>query len=227
MVIKIIFKLLDMFMISKLEILRYRNKDFETIYFRLQMWLKKAVSRLGYKIEVNGLENLQNHDVIYFVSNHQGILDPAVIIATCPYPMTFISKDSNGNIPIIKDWINILEVILFDRDDRASSIKMLREVSRQLENKRNILVFPEGTRSKSYNMNSFKDGALQPAYSSKATIIPITVNNTFALEKNDKTKDTVSIMYGKPIPYPQYHDLTRAQLTTKIQDEISKHIVKE
>lgn len=76
-------------------------------------------------------------------------------------------------MPIFGRWARNIGTIHFDRESREGNVHMLREAARELKQKKNLLVFPEGTRSKGDTMNEFKAGALLPAYLSKATIVPV------------------------------------------------------
>lgn len=81
-------------------------------------------------------------------------------------------------MPIFGRWARNIGTIHFDRESREGNVHMLREAARELKQKKNLLVFPEGTRSKGDTMNEFKAGALLPAYLSKATIVPVALKKS-------------------------------------------------
>ncbi len=194
---------------------QYKKKSFERKYIRLQRWCKFGLSWFGLKLNVKGLENIPLHQPIFLVSNHQGTTDPLLVIASFPYPMSFVSKVQNKSFPGIGLWGSLIEVIFFDRDTKEGNIFMLREAARYLKNKRNLLVFPEGTRSRSDSVSEFKPGALQPAMMTKSTILPVTLNQSYALDVKEKIKH-VSITYHKPIEFEAYQGMS--------YDDLSLHI---
>lgn len=61
---------------------------------------------------------------------------------------------------------------------------MLREVTRRLKKGDNILIFPEGTRSKSSKVNEFKQGSTIPAQLSKDKIVPIAIDNSYSFSNS-------------------------------------------
>ena len=204
----------------------FRNDalPFEQRYASTQKWSKRILKALGYRLHVKGSRSLEKAEKIYFVSNHQGTLDPALICASCPIPLSFVSKSKNEKIPILGHWARNIECIHFDKDTREGNIHMLREVLRYLKKNRNILIFPEGTRSKCDAMNPFMDKALQPAIIAKATIVPITLNYAYCLDnKNFKGKD-LYIAYGNPIEYNEYKDLSLEQVSQMVQRKIQQEI---
>ena len=150
-----------------------RKKDQLEAQVRLEKWSRFILKYLGYDLSVKGIETIPKGETIYFVSNHQGTLDPALVLASCPVHLAFISKKENETMPIFGRWARNIGTIHFDRESREGNVHMLREAARELKQKKNLLVFPEGTRSKGDTMNEFKAGALLPAYLSKATIVPV------------------------------------------------------
>lgn len=161
---------------------------------------------------------------VLFVSNHQGTIDPLVIVAALEKPTTFISKQENKKIPIISTWASLLDLIYFDRDDQASAIKMLRESTRWLKSGKSVLVFPEGTRSKSKKVNEFHEASLKPAYLAKASIVPITLHNVYEDFNNIKSKKPYHITIGKLQTYEIYKDKNLEELAKELQQEIEMTI---
>lgn len=202
-----------------------RKKPMEVRYLTLQKWSKFIIRYLGFNLSVEGIDNLNFEGPILFVSNHQGTLDPALIIATVPKPMSFISKKENEKFLVFGTWAITINVIFFDRDTREGNIHMLRETVRRLKLKERLLIFPEGTRSRGDKMNPFKAGALQPAYLTKATIIPITLNNSYSLiDKKTKNKN-LKIIFGKPKRYEDYKKFSYEELSKILFSEIEKNII--
>lgn len=204
-----------------------RNQKRGTIksYYILQKWSNFTLSYLGYTLKVNGVENIPQEEAIFFVCNHQGTLDPALVVASSPVPMAFISKKENEKMPIFGRCATNLGTIHFDRESREGNVHMLRESARMLKSKKSLLIFPEGTRSKGDQMNEFKVGSLQPAYLSKATLVPVTLNNAYCIDdKKDKNK-VLTITYGEAIPYEQYKQYKHDEMTKIMYDKVKSNII--
>lgn len=161
---------------------------------------------------------------VLFVSNHQGTIDPLVIVAALEKPTTFISKQENKKIPIISTWASLLDLIYFDRDDQASAIKMLRESTRWLKSGKSVLIFPEGTRSKSNIVNEFHEASLKPAYLAKATIVPITLCNVYLDFNNIKTNTPYQIRIGTPIFFEEYKNIELKELSEQVRKIIIENM---
>lgn len=201
----------------------FKNKTTAIKYKRLQMWCRFALSFLGLKLTVHGKEFLLQDESVLLVSNHQGTIDPLLIIASFDQPLTFVSKSSNRKLLGIGKWGELIDIIYFDRDKKESNIYMLRQASRMIKDHRSVLIFPEGTRSKSDTLNDFKAGALQPAYLSKSPIMFVTLNQAYAIDTKAKINE-VSITYHPAMSYSEYskvdiHDLAK-QAQLQIQSKI-------
>ena len=125
---------------------RASMEAWEENYRRLQNYSRKAIKALGFELVSEGTQHLPKQGPILFVSNHQGTLDPAPLVASCPLPFGFISKKENETIPLLGRWAQLIGTIHFDRETREGNVHMLRESARRLKQGKNLLIFPKGTR---------------------------------------------------------------------------------
>lgn len=179
---------------SYLDAIRVRNKSLDIRYQHAQHWSNKILKSLGYQLEVINLVELS--DPMYLVCNHQSTFDPVMVVASYPYNLTFVSKEENKKIPIISKWANNLELIYFNRKTREGNISMLRQATQKLKNNHSVLIFPEGTRSKSKVLGTLKPGALQPAKLAKQPICVVTLINSYEFNKKNSSNKTLKIVYG-------------------------------
>lgn len=126
--------------------------------------------------------------------------------------------------PIVKRWSELIELIYFDRNSRSSNIKMLRQASDTLKNKHSVLIFPEGTRSKSSVMNEFKAGALQPAKLANRPILVVTLINSFEFNLKESSKKTFKIVYGPVISPDIFQEKSLQEVSDFIQKEIKNNL---
>lgn len=200
-----------------------RYHSFEKRYGAARKCSRRFLKVVDTKLECN--EFVYPKGPILFVSNHQGTIDPLLLIAAINKPMTFISKQENKKIPIINSWARVLGLIYFDRNEQSSAIKMLRETTRWLKDGNSILVFPEGTRSKSKHVYEFHEASLKPAYLAQATIVPITLHNAYTNFENMKHKIPYKITIGKARTYQSYCNQDLKLLANELKQEIEKNIL--
>lgn len=202
-----------------------RKYDKFKIHNTLKKWCRCIISILNYKLIIEGNEYLNIKESIYFVSNHQGTFDPAIIVGASDVPISFISKRQNEKLPLIGSWSKSIRNIHFDRDSREDNIHMLRDSARRLKAGDNILIFPEGTRSKSSNLNEFKVGSIQPAYLAKATIVPIVLNNSYAFDEKNPKSNIMRVKFLKPIRHEEYKTYSQEEICKLLHDLIKGEII--
>lgn len=204
--------------------LHCRKENFAKRYEHLHTWCVKALQAFHIELEVIEETPLPKDVPIFFVSNHQGTADPLIIVAAINTPMTFVSKVENQRIPILASWSKTIELIYFDRKDTNSAVHMLRESARYLKRKQNLLIFPEGTRSKGREMLPFKSGAIKPAYLGKACIVPVTQIHSYDFNKSVRKKAKIQVILGKPIPYEEYRHKDMEELSAELQGILQQNL---
>lgn len=154
------------------------------VYKVVSTWAYKRMKASGSAVTVNGLENLPESDKqhnILFVSNHQSNFDIILLLYYLPVKKGFIAKKELGNIPMLSDWMRRINCLFMDRNDMKQSTQTIIEGIKLLKNNYNMVIFPEGTRSKGGAHSHFKAGSFKLATKAKATIIPLTIDGTAAV----------------------------------------------
>ena len=140
-------------------------------------WAKYVLKISGVNVSVSGLSNIPNETVI-FVCNHQSFFDIPVLLANLDKPYGLLSKDGVKKIPFINKWMEELNCVFVDRNNAKDAIKSLSFVGDNLDNGYSMIIFPEGTRSKTSNLLKFRSGAFRLAVSKKVSIVPIALNGS-------------------------------------------------
>jgi len=204
--------------------LQSRKESFATRFFIVKKWANLFNKMAGIQVETIGLDNVPENQTVYFVSNHQGSLDPFLLLDKIPTPVTMVSKESNAKIPVLGSWMKTLEMITLDRSNLRGALQMVKDVAAKLKNGTSVVIFPEGTRSKCSTMGEFKAGALKPAYMALCAIIPVTLVNSFAIDAKGKQDMHVKVIFDQPIPYEAFQDLTTVELAEQIKAIIQNNL---
>ncbi|MFA5698363.1 MAG: lysophospholipid acyltransferase family protein [Sphaerochaeta sp.] len=133
---------------------------------------------LGVKLHVTGWENLPDpQDGICYMGNHQSMLDIAAFVGPAKLWGSIMAKIEVKKIPIINLWCTAMQIIYIDRKSPHDSIKAIFAGVEHLKNGGNLLIFPEGTRSKDGKLLEMKQGSIKLATRSRATIVPFAIKN--------------------------------------------------
>jgi 1-acyl-sn-glycerol-3-phosphate acyltransferase len=111
------------------------------------------------------------------VANHESYAD-VFLISCFPWEMKWLSKDTMFKIPFMGWMMRMAGDIKLVRGNRDSAADAILQCRDRLSKKVSVMIFPEGTRSRSWEMLPFKDGAFRLAIESGAPILPIAVVGT-------------------------------------------------
>ena len=111
------------------------------------------------------------------VSNHESVAD-IFLLSHLPWEMKWLSKDSIFRIPVMGWMMRMAGDISVRRTERSSRVEALEQCRDRLERRVSVMIFPEGTRSKTGELLPFKDGAFRVAIEAGAPILPIAVAGT-------------------------------------------------
>lgn len=111
------------------------------------------------------------------VSNHESLAD-ILIIGTLPFEMKWMSKASNFRIPFIGWMMRMAGDVSVDRGKADSRTNAYEETRAWIERGASVMIFPEGTRSRTSEMLPFRSGAFRLAVQTGRPIQPIVVSGT-------------------------------------------------
>lgn len=177
----------------------------------------KLLFKLYFRFSYKGLENLPKEGPFILAPNHQSYLDGMFVM--CPMPNKtilktyFYAKASHVTNPYAKWMASIHNVILMEPTNLKTSIQRLSEV---LKCSKNIMIFPEGTRTEDGKVAEFKKMFAIMSKELKVPIVPVCISGAYeAMPKHSKfpRPHKVEVSYLKPI-YPSdgydYESLTDA-----------------
>jgi 1-acyl-sn-glycerol-3-phosphate acyltransferase len=119
------------------------------------------------------------------VSNHESFTD-ILLISHLPWEMKWLSKAELFRIPIMGWMMWLVGDIPVKRGFGPSALEAMARCRKALDNRVSVMIFPEGTRSRTSELLPFKDGAFRLAIEAGVPILPLAVSGTAtALRKHD------------------------------------------
>ncbi|ASK61100.1 1-acyl-sn-glycerol-3-phosphate acyltransferase [Virgibacillus phasianinus] len=211
------------------KLFKKNTKEAEKALFEAPKLVSTRVIKLtGTDVHVSGREKLPDESVL-FVANHQGLFDILALIGYTGKPLGFIAKKEIEKVPIISTWMELMHGVFIDRSDRRQSVRAINQGIKNLKNGHSLVVFPEGTRSRKSNLNTFKSGSLRLATKANVPIVPIAINGTYQMleEGNGRVKgSTITMEILDPI-YPEvYQEKKHSELAEQLQSAIEKSLQK-
>src|SRR4051812_2440136 len=119
------------------------------------------------------------------VSNHESFAD-ILLISHLPWEMKWLSKAELFRIPIMGWMMWLVGDIPVKRGFGPSAVEAMERCREALSHRVSVMIFPEGTRSRTAELLPFKDGAFRLAIEAGVPILPLAVSGTRnALPKHD------------------------------------------
>ena len=162
------------------------------------------------------------------VCNHQSFVD-MLLLSQLPWEMKWMSKESLFKVPVAGWMMRMAGDIEIERGDARSALRALRECQRKLEMKVSVMMFPEGTRSRSGELAEFKDGAFKLAIDAGVEVLPIVLNGTYnALTPNSWTFNKVraDLKVLAPIDTSSYSRREASLLRQHVQGVMAEELAK-
>ncbi len=161
-------------------------------------WAKNTIKYSELQVEVIGKENLIQETCVY-VANHQSELDIPLIMANINKITAAVGKKELKKWPVVSYWMTEIGCVFIDRENNREGLKAIIEAIDKLKGGRDMLIFPEGTRSKSEEMLEFKKGSLKLATKANVPVVPITVDGAYKGLEGKAGDLKAKIIFHKPI----------------------------
>ena len=202
---------------------KYSRKE---MFDHIQFILQRAIQGGNVDLTLTGLENIPQEDGFMLYSNHQGMFDVLAIAGTIPKPIGAVLKKELWDIPFLHQIALCTNSFAMDREDVRQSLTVIQNVTEEVKQGRNYLIFPEGTRSKLGNtMLDFHGGSFRCATKSKCPIVPIALVDSFmVLDQKGSKPVSVQIHYLKPILYEEYAGMKPAEVAELVKSRIQEKI---
>jgi len=130
-----------------------------------------------WKVTIEGREKINNKQTYVIVSNHQSMLD-IVIFCVLRHPLRWVSKMEVFKVPLLGWSMKMVKYIGLERGNKHSVISMMDKCNTSLKEGVSIVLFPEGTRSRTGEIGKFKSGAFQLAIKNDKPILPVILDGT-------------------------------------------------
>lgn len=147
--------------------------------FPKRIWSPFVFWVFGVRLHVTGLENTNPKETAIYVANHASPLDIPALFMAMPVPGYFVAKKELKKIPFMGWFMTVSGMIFIDRTNRESAMKSMYKAGKQIKKGKNVIAFPEGTRSRTGEIQQFKRGSFVIAKESNIPVQPCVITGAF------------------------------------------------
>ncbi len=147
--------------------------------FWARLWCEWLLKVLGIRIVVLGNPLPPKGQRYVFMSNHQSQLDiPVLEVLLKDYDIRFLAKKSLFKIPFFGWGISALGYIPVEREDPKEGLRSLLACVSALQSGVSLVIFPEGTRSRTGELLPFKKGGMLVPLKAQVPVCSVAIFGT-------------------------------------------------
>jgi len=194
------------------------------LYFFGHTGAAMVLALAGIRFKVAGRENVPSDRGIVFCANHQSNVDPPVLFRAIHPRLAFLYKHQIDRIPVLARAFRMSGFVPIDRHDKEAAMQSIEKGADGLRAVQSILIFPEGTRSKTDELLPFKKGGFRMAIKAGAPIVPVAISGgRAAMVKGSAIirPVTLTVRIGKPIETRNVTVEQRDTLIARVRQEIA------
>jgi 1-acyl-sn-glycerol-3-phosphate acyltransferase len=180
----------------------------------------------GVRTRAEGARHVVRERATVYCVNHASHLEPPIITKhlSAVYPrLSGIYKKELRKMPVLGKVWEIGGFVPIDRRDRAQSDQAIATAVERMREGRSFIVFPEGTRSRDGDLQSFKKGAFVLAIAAQAPIVPVAIVGTQqSMRRGSRLiwPADVVVRFGAPVPTAGLTYDDRDRVLNDVRDRI-------
>ncbi|MBR7038275.1 MAG: 1-acyl-sn-glycerol-3-phosphate acyltransferase [Oscillospiraceae bacterium] len=185
--------------------------------YHVVVFLVRIAMYIWYDLHIEGRENIPKGRAFVYASNHRSYADPVLVSISGRGRFSFMAKSELFEKPLFAWLIRGLGAFPVERG-KGDTAAIDRAVA-NVQHGTNLLIFPEGTRSKDGRVGRGKTGVALIAARAKADVVPVGIS--FVGKLHFRSKVTVRI--GEPIPAATLaveDGLTDRELLRKLKSDV-------
>jgi len=187
------------------------------IWSKVNSWLVPMI------VSVEGRENIDKKQSYIVLTNHQSSYDIFLVYGWLGVDLKWIMKKELRKVPGLGVASEKVGHIFLDRSNNRAALESLENARKRLVNGTSVVIFPEGTRSKTGVPGTFKRGGFKLALDLKLPILPVSLINTRKILPADSFNilpGRVKMVIHKPVDVTGFNDSNMNELIVKVRDKI-------
>ena len=199
-------------------------------HFCMRRWSKDNLWLSRAKVEIEGLEYVDGRRPQIYAANHSGLHDILALSAYLPVQFRWVAKKSLFNVPFMGWHMRRSGYIAIDRDHPREAAKSIIQAAEIIRGGVSAIAFPEGTRSRTGDLGSFRSGAFALALRTGVPLVPITLEGSCrvimpkTLQVNPGT--VIRIKIDRPIDLSTYGRAEKRRLMEDVSQIMVRNLEK-
>lgn len=167
-------------------------------------WARLILKAAGIPVTIEGDANLPLDAPQIVASNHASFFDILALLGYLPVDAKFIAKKEIFAIPVMGAAMHAAGHVRMDRGHQKQAFGAYETAGEEMRERRlTIVVYPEGTRTRTGDLLPFKKGPFVFAAASGTPIVPCYVGGAFSIQPKGSLgvrRHRIHIALGRAVP---------------------------
>lgn len=190
----------------------------------LRYWAKASLRFAGLRVQIVGLDKLDPLETYVFMPNHESFLDILLALTFIPHNFRFVILSKLFFNPLLYLPLKASRQIPIKQDSPRGSLDSIRSAIRLLRNNISIVVFPEGSRTRTGRLQDFKRMPFILPLRTGIPVVPVLISGAFAALKRGHVlvnPVTLKLCFLDPIT-PTNRHWDRTVYAEKVRQELAE-----
>lgn len=205
--------------------------EYSRFLYEIGHWLSLVTLTWGFNYRYEGRRNVPKTGPALLLANHQSFLDPLIAGCAARRHLCFLARKTLFRNRLFGGFIRRVNAVPVDQEGVAK--EGLKTILEQLKAGQAVLVFPEGERTATGEIQALKPGVLLLINRIEAPIVPIGIAGAFtALPRTRNwpklspfllppTDASIAVSIGKPVSPAHFRNMPREQALKELREELT------
>jgi 1-acyl-sn-glycerol-3-phosphate acyltransferase len=199
------------------------------MYRKIEYFWAWTLMKIGLiKLEIEGRDNLPKNETVVYMANHQSDLDWPIIFMAIPGQYLFLAKKELFEVPVFGTYMKIQKYIPIERDNIRRSWKTYQNIVRLIKNGNSIVIYPEGTRSHSKELQQFKSFSFNFLREARVRVVPVAISGSIDIQKKGNkliSPGKVKVAILPPIGFGDIYDLDNKEFCSAASKRVRQALL--
>lgn len=194
--------------------------------FPLARWLCRNQLRfMGCRLEDLGTENVPDDHACLLLGNHESLFDVFAIGGSLQRFAVGLEAAHHFRMPVWGRITHAWGQLPLPEGRMAEARGTFEQAAEVLASGTDVIILPEGHRTRTGTLGDLKKGAFHMALATKADILPFVQQGLYEFHNTHSWRlfpQRLRVIYGKPIPYESYKDSSVEELREQVRETLLK-----
>jgi 1-acyl-sn-glycerol-3-phosphate acyltransferase len=203
------------------------RSDWILIFLGNYLWGPVICTVSGVRVELQDRHLVDRKNSAIYIANHNSFFDIVVLARVLPIPIYFIAKEELRKVPVLGQYMRVMGHIFVDRKNKDKALESMRVAAKKIKSGKNVISFPEGTRSRNGELQIFRRGSFLIAKDGKIDIVPVGISGAGAVLPSGSFKlrpGKITIRVGERIKPEEFTNLSVEELASFARTKVSNLI---